>query len=49
MSGGHGLEALTLVLEREAGGGSLRFRIAHGATTFSLGRIVVEDAGNVRP
>jgi 3-hydroxymyristoyl/3-hydroxydecanoyl-(acyl carrier protein) dehydratase len=42
-------QALTLVLEREAGGGSFRFRIAHGATTFSLGRIVVEDAGNVRP
>ncbi len=42
-------QALTLVLEREAGWGSFRFRIEQGATTFSLGRIVVEDAGSRRP
>lgn len=41
-------QTLRLVLEREAGGASFRFRIAHGATTFSLGRIVVEDAENAR-
>jgi predicted hotdog family 3-hydroxylacyl-ACP dehydratase len=36
-------QALTLALEREAGGGGFRFGIAHGATIFSLGRIVVEN------
>ncbi len=42
-------QLLTLTLEQEPGGGRFRFRLAKGATTFSLGRIVVEGAGNARP
>ena len=39
-------QVLTLTLEQEPGGGRFRFRLANAATTFSLGRIVVEEAGN---
>jgi len=39
-------QVLTLAIERESDAGCFRFRLEHGVTTFSLGRIVVENPGS---
>ncbi len=40
-------EKLTLALEREASGGAFRFQFTRGGTPISLGRLVLEPAGNL--